>query len=492
MNGLDDRWLLAPMVEIVLSLQAQSDWTWRHLGRVARYAVVFGRRLGLGAEALLALHCGAMLHDIGKLVVPNEILDKASPLDRDEWYAITKHSMVSAQMLKAQAIPLSVVRVAQSHHEWYDGSGYPMGLAGDAIPVGARVLSLADSLDAMSSDRPYRQALSAAEIVAEIDKGASTQFDPRLVSLLRPLIETGLEDVVPRRTLQVLSDDPALFRELWFASYPWGWDLVPWTAGLTDAFPPELQAGTEDTATGAVIDLTVVDCRAAYKLPVGALEEIEGPVLWVDPVDRQGPAVHRPLDLQSLLSALQPADNWRFGQSKDATRVKVLVADPFKLFRQALARYLSDQEDVQLVGVVDSPSAYRVAVGGGEIDVAVVASDFVEGTRTSRELQPGDKLIANEDGLSGRPDVVPSVVLVADEDLTDSTKMSGVSPGVLWEPGRPVEAQRVYISRGAPAETLIAAIKAVVESSPNAREAYELAPQPPGSHARDTQVGLWS
>ena len=464
-NQIDGRWLLEPMVEVVLTLQARSDWTWRHLGRVARYAVAFGRRLGLDAEAMMTLQCGAMLHDVGKLVVPNAILDKSSPLDRDEWYAITKHSMVSGQMLKAHALPLSVARVAQSHHEWYNGAGYPMGLQGDAIPLGARVLSLADAYDAMSSDRPYRPALSTAEIIAEIDRGTGTQFDPGLVAVLKPLIEEGLETFVPRRTMRVVSDDPALFRELWFAAHPWGWELEPWPVDWAGACPPELRSGLDVTAPAGAVDLTVVDCRSAHKLPAGVLETVEGPVLWVDPAECQAPSVRPPLDLRSLLAVLQPGGDWGFGRSKDADRVKVLVADPFKLFRQVLVRYLDHREDVQVVGAVDSPGAYRRVLGGGGVDVAVVASDLVVGTRTSRELRPGDTLLAEQEGFSGELPAVPSVVLVADEDLDDPAHASELGPQGLWEPGRPVRARRVYIPRGAPAEMLIAAIKAVREST---------------------------
>ncbi len=460
---------------------------------MARYSVAFGRRLGLDAQALMTLQCGAMLHDVGKLVVPNAILDKSSPLDRDEWHTITKHSMASGQMLKAHAIPLGVARVAQSHHEWYNGAGYPMGLEGDAIPIGARVLSLADAYDAMSSDRPYRHAMSTAEILAEIDRGTGTQFDPGLVLILKPLIEAGLEEVVPSRTMRVVSDDPALFRELWFAAYPWGWELVPWPGEWAGVCPLELRSGLEVAAPDGPVDLTVIDCRSAHKLPAGVLEAAEGPVLWVDPAGGQAPSVRRPLDLQSLLSALQPGRDWALGRSKDADPVKVLVADPFKLFRQVLVRYLDHREDVQVVGAVDSPGAYRNALGGGGVDVAVVASDLVEGTRTARELRPGDTLLAEQEGFSGEPAAVPSVVLVADEDLDDPVHTGDVGPQSLWEPGLPVRARRVYIPRGAPAEILIAAIKAVRESTPHAQDA---APEPPQSPWYDVrhyqQLEMWT
>lgn len=480
------------MVEIVLALQAQSGWTWRHPGRVARYAVAFGRRLGLDAEAMMTLQCAAMLHDAGKLLVPHAILDKASPLERDEWYAITKHSMMSGLILKGQAIPRSVAIVAQSHHEWHNGRGYPLGLEGEAIHLEARILSLADAYDAMSNDRPYRRALSSEEILREIVKGAGTQFDPVLVGNLKPMLESWLEQseqLVPRRTMRVVSDDPALFHELWFAAYPWGWELAPWPAEWADACPVELQGSGVAATQQAAIDLTVVDGGSMSRLPEVARAEIEEPILWVDPPDGQTPAVRRPLDLLRVLSALDPVGDWGVQGSRSAESIRVLVADPFKLFRQALVRFLEDREDLQVVGTVDSTEAYLRRLRVGDFDVAVLASDFVEGTRTGRNVWSGESSGDEQDGWSGQTTVTPSVVLVADEDMEERGKGGG-----LWEPGRSVENGRVYIARGAPAELLVAAIRAVNGSRPDARE-----PRPTNepdswydSAGEERQPELWS
>src|SRR5688572_8375629 len=169
------------MLEAMRDVRKWSDWTWSHLGRVARCSLVFGREIGLRGTSLLTLHCAAMLHDVGKLAVPPNLLDKSTPLERDEWYAITKHPVASSKMLRAQNLRVEVVSAAQSHHEWYNGKGYPLGLAGEAIPLAARVVSLADAYDAMSSDRPYRAALTPSQIRNEIKKGAGVQFDPGLV-----------------------------------------------------------------------------------------------------------------------------------------------------------------------------------------------------------------------------------------------------------------------------------------------------------------------
>jgi hypothetical protein len=194
--------------------------------------------------------------------------------------------------------------------------------------------------------------------------------------------------------------------------------------------------------------------------------------------------------MEQQTPALDPAGDWSVKPGGEAQRVKVLVADPFRLFRQALVRCFEDREDVLVVGAVDSPDAYRRTLRSADVDVAVVASDFLVGTRTMRELPPGDTLLADQDDASGRPAAMPSVVLVADEDLDDGCRVSGAAPPHLWEPGRPVEGSRVYIPRGAPAEMLVEAIKAVRISEPVTGASVE-----PESwhHARpEEQSGLWS
>ncbi|HEX8221375.1 MAG TPA: HD domain-containing phosphohydrolase [Chloroflexia bacterium] len=463
------------MVDALLDLRGQSAGTWRHLGNVARYAVAFGKWLGLDSDAVMTLHCGAMLHDVGKQLVPGEILDKASPLDPDEWYALTKHSMLSGQILKARAIPRGVALLAQSHHEWYDGHGYPLGLEGESIPLAARVLSIADAHEAMSSDRPYRPALSPQEVLEELESGAGTQFDPTLVRRLRPLLEAGLEALLPLRTLRVVSDDPALYRALWFAAYPWGWEIVPWLADWTAACPPELVCQPQP---GQSLDLTVLDGRCVHRLSNATLASIEGPVLWVDAPDGQDPGVSRPLDLCELLPFLDPGRDQNSNAKALADRVKVLVADPFKLFRQALVRCFEDREDVQVVVAVDSPDAYRRALETAAFDVAVVASDFLEGTRTARELRPGDSLLdghgAGGEGHSGAGSVDPPlVVLLADEDLEDGAQNIDARVPPVWMPGSFVEGNRVAIPRGAPVETLLEAISLLAERKEGAHASHQ-------------------
>jgi CheY-like chemotaxis protein len=169
--------------------------------------------------------------------------------------------------------------------------------------------------------------------------------------------------------------------------------------------------------------------------------------------------------LRQLLPFLDSDAALKAGNAHKTDRVKVLVADPFKLFRQALVRCFEDREDVQVVGAVDSPEAYRRALESAAFDVAVVASDFLEGTRTTRELRPGDNLLdgQGEAHTSGSTADVPLVVLLADEDLEESRLSVGTPAPPLWEPGRFVRGKRVSIPRGAPVEMLVEAISIVAE-----------------------------
>lgn len=237
-------WYIEPMLELAGQLRELTTWTWLHSGRVARHAVAFGKRLGLSKPDLLALHCAALLHDVGKISIPQELLDKATKLNRDEWYRITKHSMASSRILKEQEIPIRVAAIAQAHHEWFNGKGYPLGLERDAILLEARILSLADAYDAMSSDRPYRPALTAPQIAEELEKGAGTQFDPVLVQMLLPMLSGQVSNVLPTRILRVISDDELLYRQLWFAAYPLGWEIEPWPPAWQQFCPAELSSRT--------------------------------------------------------------------------------------------------------------------------------------------------------------------------------------------------------------------------------------------------------
>jgi two-component system, cell cycle response regulator len=148
---------------------------------IGELALAVGRELHLGPEALDEVARAAELHDVGKIAVPDAILDKPGPLDPVEWSFMRRHPLIGERILLAAPALRPVARLVRSSHERWDGGGYPDGLRADEIPLGARVVAVCDAFDAMTSDRPYREPISEAEAIAELRRCAGTQFDPMVV-----------------------------------------------------------------------------------------------------------------------------------------------------------------------------------------------------------------------------------------------------------------------------------------------------------------------
>ena len=161
-----------------------------HGGEVAELAEQTARRLGLEVDIVRAVRQGAELHDIGKLAVPDAILNKPGPLDEDEWAFMRRHTLVGEKILSAAPALLDVARLVRASHERYDGAGYPDGHAGEEIPLGARVIAVCDAWDAMVTDRPYRRAMSRADALRELERCAGTQFDAAVVEAFRTVLAT--------------------------------------------------------------------------------------------------------------------------------------------------------------------------------------------------------------------------------------------------------------------------------------------------------------
>jgi putative nucleotidyltransferase with HDIG domain len=169
------------------SMEAKDVYTGGHTERVAAVAVALARRLGFRSGELEAMEIGALLHDIGKIGIPESILRKEGPLDEDEWTIMRTHPVVSDYILSELDLDPIVRQCARSSHERIDGAGYPDGLRGDKIPLPARIVFVADAFDALTSDRPYRSARPLVTALAEIEANAGTQFCPRVVAALREL-----------------------------------------------------------------------------------------------------------------------------------------------------------------------------------------------------------------------------------------------------------------------------------------------------------------
>jgi putative nucleotidyltransferase with HDIG domain len=175
---------LATIAALSRSIEAKDGSTGEHTERVSELAVELARRVGYTGAALDAIEIGALLHDIGKIGVPEAILNKPGPLDDDEWLVMKRHPLVSEHILAGIGLSPIVLQIARSSHERFDGAGYPDGLAGGEIPLPARIVLVADAFDAITSDRPYRQGRSVDEALEELHRGAGTQFCPRIVDAL--------------------------------------------------------------------------------------------------------------------------------------------------------------------------------------------------------------------------------------------------------------------------------------------------------------------
>ena len=170
---------------LALAIEAKDHTTHDHLQRVRVYALEIAKDLEVTEAEMEALRAAAMLHDIGKLAVPEHIINKPGRLTPEEFEKMKIHPVIGAEILKQVNFPYPVVPIVRSHHEKWDGSGYPDGLKGEEIPIGARILSAVDCLDALASDRQYRRALPLDQAMDEVARCAGTQFDPRVVTVLK-------------------------------------------------------------------------------------------------------------------------------------------------------------------------------------------------------------------------------------------------------------------------------------------------------------------
>jgi putative nucleotidyltransferase with HDIG domain len=190
-----------------MAIEAKDKNTHRHLMRVRVYVSELGKIMGLDHSLMQALLTAAFLHDIGKLAVPEHIINKPGKLTPEEFEKMKIHPVVGADILERVKFPYPVVPIVRSHHEAWDGSGYPDGLKGEDIPIGARVLTAVDCFDALASDRPYRKALPLNEAMEHMKSKAGIQFDPAVVRLLaehyprlEELARQQIEEIEPLKT----------------------------------------------------------------------------------------------------------------------------------------------------------------------------------------------------------------------------------------------------------------------------------------------------
>jgi HD-GYP domain-containing protein (c-di-GMP phosphodiesterase class II) len=193
---------------LLAALSARHADLAEHFSGVASVAERLGRELGMDLDDQRDLHHAAELHDIGKVAIPDSIISKPGPLDAGEWEFMRRHTLIGERILSAAPALVTVGPVVRSSHEHYDGSGYPDGLAGETIPLAARVIAVCDAYDAMTSPRPYRSMVSHVEAVAELRRCAGTHFDARVVEAFVQAV--GMDPVERPGHETRLGDQPAV------------------------------------------------------------------------------------------------------------------------------------------------------------------------------------------------------------------------------------------------------------------------------------------
>jgi diguanylate cyclase (GGDEF)-like protein/putative nucleotidyltransferase with HDIG domain len=191
--------ILDTVTSLAYAIDAKDQYTQGHSQKVSAYAALLAEALGMTDPEVEEIRLGAILHDVGKVGIPEAILNKVGPLSPDEWETIKTHVSYGGKLLEPLRPMARIRQMVLHHHEFFDGSGYPDALSGETIPLGARIITIADSYDTITSDRSYKKGRTADEALSELERCANTQFDPRLIAafvramrqLPNPIIEAA-------------------------------------------------------------------------------------------------------------------------------------------------------------------------------------------------------------------------------------------------------------------------------------------------------------
>ena len=194
-NEMLEKAYLESIQTLRYTVEAKDTYTRGHSDRVSEYSVLIGKHAGLSDNDLKNLQIGGLFHDVGKIGVPDAILQKESKLTDDEYSEIKNHPSIGAHILSTATIFKDMIPIVKHHHEKYDGTGYPGKLAGENIPYLARIAAIADSFDAMTSRRTYRDSLPIETVISEFRRCKGTQFDPKLTDLFLDILENHFDEI---------------------------------------------------------------------------------------------------------------------------------------------------------------------------------------------------------------------------------------------------------------------------------------------------------
>ncbi|MCD6231692.1 HD-GYP domain-containing protein [Candidatus Aerophobetes bacterium] len=173
-------------------IEMKDSYTEGHSEQVSLWSEIISRKLGLSQKEQEEIKLAAKLHDIGKIGIPDRILKKPAKLSEEEYAEVRKHSSLGADLFSNIDSLKKISKIIKHHHEWYNGKGYPDGLRGEEIPVGSRIINVADAYQAMTSNRPYRKAFSKEKAIDELKRCAGTQFDPEIVRIFIEILNENI------------------------------------------------------------------------------------------------------------------------------------------------------------------------------------------------------------------------------------------------------------------------------------------------------------
>ncbi|MFH1418425.1 MAG: HD-GYP domain-containing protein [Planctomycetota bacterium] len=199
---------LDTVTALVAAVEAKDPSTEQHSMRGSRFAKQLARPFQLSPRQLEVIETAALLHDVGKIGVPDAILTKPGPLTPDEYRVIKQHPVTGAAILRSAACLQRELPLVLHHHEWYNGAGYPDGLAGEDIPFGARILHVADSVDAMLSQRSYRTSFPVERVISELRRGRGTQFDPIITHVAVGWLQKRPAEIERQRSTLRIEHEP--------------------------------------------------------------------------------------------------------------------------------------------------------------------------------------------------------------------------------------------------------------------------------------------
>lgn len=397
------RFQLGVVRALAEALEAKDPYTAGHSRRVAGAAVSLASALGLAEDVVQQIRLAANLHDVGKIGVPEAVLNKTTSLTPEEWWHIEQHPLIGANILEPLELDESIKLGVKHHHERFDGTGYPCRLRAREVPLAARVLQIADTWDAMTSDRPYRLALSPHEASRSLEAGAGSQFDPAMIEAYLHLVQNGAIRSGETQLL-VLTNDQEALRVLRLCQDDRGLRVLvldPAAGGIEQVVEllPDLLILDTDPSTPSSEGLyqqVVADPRTSA-IPIALMVADDRLAKSIEPttVVLTKPLVRNDVEAR-LRNALRDASTRP--RSAPSRPIRLVLADDHTMFREGLRQLLNLEDGIEVIGEAQDGVDAEAVVGALRPDVIVMdinmpSRDGIETTRAIRARQPDARIV---------------------------------------------------------------------------------------------------